>query len=110
MLRRARWELKSQAVGSDPMTLFAARIESIKQDLPASGVIGYMTDPPDELSQELIWTRYYLAPLIVLPSTQHRLVLGNFHKPVATDFLAERRLVLTKDYGDGILLFTNPAQ
>jgi hypothetical protein len=92
------------------MTLFATRLEGIRRDLPPYGVIGYVTDPPNDISQELIWTRYYLAPLIVLPSTQHHLVLGNFHKPAPTELLSERHLVLTKDYGDGMLLFTNPEQ
>jgi len=107
MLRGARRELNSATPGRDPMTLFATRLEGIRRGLPPYGVVGYITDPPNDINQELIWTRYYLAPLLVLPSSQRHQVIGNFHKPVSAEFLSEQHLVLIKDYGDGMMLFTN---
>ena len=107
MLRGARRELHSEVLGRDPVTVFATRLKALRLDLPQYGVVGYVTDPPNDITQELIWTRYYLVPLIVLPSSQCHLVIGNFHKPPSTKLLSELHLVLMKDYGDGMMLLKN---
>jgi hypothetical protein len=92
------------------MTVFAERLKGIQRDLPQYGVVGYVTDPPNDITSELIWTRYYLAPLIVLPSSQQHLVIGNFHKPPLPELLSEWHLILLKDYGDGMVLLANQKQ
>jgi hypothetical protein len=107
MLRGARRELQSEVLGRDPVTLFGERLQDIKRDLPRYGVVGYVTDPPNDITQELIFTRYHLVPLIVLPTSKHHLVIGNFHKPAPATLLSESHLVLMKDYGDGLMLFMN---
>src|SRR5208283_3033355 len=103
MLRSARWELHSEFLGHDRVTLFGLRLEAIWRDLPRCGVVGYVTDPPNDMwaNPELVWTRYYLVPLLVLPGSQHHLVIGNFHKPPPAKLFSEWRLVLMKDYGNG---------
>lgn len=107
ILRSARRELDGEAFRGDRVTLFEARLEGIRRDLPTYGVVGYITDPPNDINEELVWTRYYLVPLVVLPSVKHHLVIGNFHKPPPTEFLSGWHLVLMKDYGNGIMLFMN---
>jgi len=114
--------------GRDDVTLFGTRLEAIRRDLPRYGEVGYVADPPDNFSnddfvRQLIWTRYWLAPLIVLPYwhdhlvigafyklvpySHDHLVIGNFHKPVPTKMLCEWHLVLLKDYGNGMMLFVS---
>jgi len=107
MLRSARWELNGEALGRDPMTLFGTRLEGIRRDLPRCGVVGYLTDPPNSINQELVCTRYYLTPLVVLPYSQQHLIIGNFHKPLPTKLVSEWHLVLLRDYGNGTMLFVN---
>jgi hypothetical protein len=117
MLYRAAGDLRGQALGRDELTLFGTRLEAIRHDLPRYGVVGYVADPPNErgtmpFTQELVWTRYFLVPLVVLPNSQlphsqHNLVIGNFHKPPPTKLLSEWHLVLMKDYGNGMMLFMN---
>ena len=89
------------------MTLFETRLEGIREDLPRYGVVGYVTDRPNVINSELVWTRYYLVPLVVIPSSQQHLVIGNFHKPPPPELLSEWHLVLKKDYGNGMMLFVN---
>jgi hypothetical protein len=109
MLRHAQRELHEEAVGRDRVTLFGTRLEGIRRDLPRYGVVGYVADPPNDIwaNPELVWTRYYLVPLVVLPDSQQHLVIGNFHKPPPTKVLSEGRLVPMGDYGNGIMFFMN---
>jgi hypothetical protein len=106
MLRSARWQLAGQPAGRDGMTVFETRLEGVRRDLPASGVVGYVSDLPDQINEELIWTRYYLVPLVVLASTQHQLVIGNFHNTPTAKFLSDRDLVPVKEYGEGMMLLS----
>jgi hypothetical protein len=110
MLRSARWELRGEALGQDQVTRFEARLEAIRWDLPRYGVVGYVTDLPNDINLELVWTRYYLAPLVVIPYSQQHLVIGNFHKPPPTDLLSEWHLIIVKDYGNGMMLFETQKQ
>ena len=106
-LSLARRQLGAEVPGRDPMTIFAERLRDVASDLPRYGVVGYVSDASNEFNEELVWTRYYLAPLVVLPDSKHHLIIGNFHEPAPTKLLAERHLVLTKDYGNGIVLLVN---
>ncbi len=124
----ALWEMRDQGLGHDPMTLFETRLAAIRHNLPSYGVVGYVTEPSPHITQELIWTRYYLAPLVVLPYGQHcevasslvggcpntaarpataQLVIGNFHQAPRTQLLIDWHLTPIKDYGDGMMLFVN---
>ena len=128
MAHSAFREVRDQGLGRDPMTLFETRLASIRRDLPSYGVVGYVTEPSPHITQELIWTRYYLAPLVVLPYGKHcqvasslvggcpnsaprpataQLVIGNFHQAPPTQLLADWHLTPIKDYGDGMMLFVN---
>ena len=75
----------------DPVTIHEARIAQLKEALPASGEVGYVTTVENEkifayekafqnveyLAQYVL-TQYTLAPLIVRNSPELPLVVGNF--------------------------------
>ncbi len=88
------------------MTLFEKRIEGIRQDLPPVGIVGYVTDSTADLmnnpDKEFMWTRYYLAPLMVSGNPDQTLLIGNFHEANAP---RPPGFILMRDYGNGILLF-----
>jgi hypothetical protein len=126
--RGALWELQRGGPGRDEMTLFGIRLEGIQRDLPRYGEAGYVADHPidfgnEDFVRELVWARYWLAPVLVLPYRHDHLVIGNFyklvpyrhgdvvignfHKPVPTKLLSEWHLVLLKDYGNGMMLFVS---
>ena len=107
MLRSARWEQRDASLGQDELARFEARLEAIRGDLPRYGVVGYVTDTPNNINLELVWTRYYLTPLVVIPYSQQHLVIGNFHKCPSSEMLSERRFALVKDYGNGLMLLMN---
>ncbi len=88
------------------------RFENLKKALPSRGVVGYMTDrEPLEISQDVIalaayyLIQYSLAPLIVVNSLEHNLIIGNFYETeVDGKILEDKGLILVKDFGDGIML------
>ncbi len=112
-LREALWGLHRENLGHDEVTLLGTRLEGVRHDLPSYGEVGYVAEPANELSRVdysagLTRTRFWLAPLIVLPySHQQHFVVGNFHKPPPTKLISEWHLVPVKDYGNGIILFVN---
>jgi hypothetical protein len=125
-LRGALWAFHQGSPGRDEVTHFRTQLEGVRRNLPRYGEVGYLADPPNDFSnedfvRELVWARYWLAPLvvlpvahqqpvignIVLPDSHHHLVIGNFHKPVPTELISEWHLVLLKDYGNGMMLFVD---
>lgn len=110
----AALDLRGVVLGRDQMSVFGARLTEIQRDLPSYGQVGYISDTSDNLGdypdQELIWTRYYLAPLLVSPNLHYHLVIGNFHGPLPTKSLADWHLVLVREYGNGIMLFRESGQ
>lgn len=87
------------------------RVQAIRRDLPSHGTLGYIADelPPnsDERlhSHEFFHIQYALAPLILVDSPQYPLVLGDFHAPVNSERIAKLKLVMVRDYGNGVMLF-----
>src|SRR5579872_2647522 len=81
------------------------RFAALKSSLPTVGAIGYIEEPTDPAIPYYYLTQYALAPVVVEKSTNHKLVVGNFptlqHPPVPPG------LRLVKDFGNGVLLFTN---
>ncbi len=103
----------------DPVTIHEERIRQLKEFLPASGEVGYVTSVENdrifadekafrnvEYLAQYVLTQYTLAPLIVRNSPELPLVIGNFlDGPPAPGFLEERGLVPLKDFGDGLILY-----
>ena len=90
------------------IALFGRRFAGLRKALPAHGVVGYISDAADdEANWEFYQTQYFLTPVLLEKGTEHELVVGNFHHPtVAADWLESQNLVLLKDYGDGVMLFS----
>jgi hypothetical protein len=85
------------------------RFAAIKALLPARGVVGYIGEPGAAAMGDYYAAQYALSPLVVEHSTNRPLVVGNF--PSATrraSFGSESNgLQLVRDFGDGVLLFSN---
>jgi hypothetical protein len=83
------------------------RFAAIKAILPARGVVGYIGEPDAMAMGDYYAAQYALAPLVVEHSANHPLVVGNF--PSATGVSDQSQgLQLVRDFGDGVLLFSNP--
>jgi hypothetical protein len=81
------------------------RFAVLKTALPGKGVIGYVGPPGDSGLPEYYLAQYALAPRVVERSTNHALVVGNF--PASSQVISPEGLQLVKDFGDGVLLFSN---
>ncbi len=101
---------------NDPVTQWQARLERIKQDLPASGVVGYISEqdmenmPFDAVDsdEEFVITQYSLAPLVLdRGNAQHAYVIGNFNITPDEEALLEPYfgVKMIGSYGMGIYLF-----
>jgi hypothetical protein len=105
--------------GADPYKIAdqAARFQDLAPALPATGIIGYVSDVPtsETLGAVLLdGAQYALAPRLI---REQRLqpgaewVMGNFSKPLeVTQFGKERGLTLVKDFGNGVVLYKNEAR
>ena len=103
----------------DAVTIHEARIARLKEFLPASGEVGYVTTVENEaifakerafqnveFLAQYVLTQYTLAPLIVRNSPDLPLVVGNFlDGPPAPGFLERHGLVVRRDFGDGLVLY-----
>jgi hypothetical protein len=103
----------------DPVTIHEERIRQLRDFLPASGAVGYVTTVENdrifadektfrnvEYLAQYVLTQYTLAPLIVRNSPRLPLVVGNFlDGPPAAGFLEKNNLVPVKDFGDGLILY-----
>jgi hypothetical protein len=80
------------------------RFEALKRELPADGVAGYVSDIDD--TGILLTAQYALAPVLLVDNVPYRLVVGNFSKAMDyAEFARARKLVLVKDFGNGVTLF-----
>jgi hypothetical protein len=95
----------------------AARFQDLMTALPATGIIGYVSDVPASQTLGAVLysgAQYTLAPRLV---AEQRLkpdaewVIGNFSKPLdVVEFGAKRGLTLVKDFGNGAVLYRNQAR
>ena len=93
-----------------------ARFQDLENALPATGIIGYVSDVP--LNQTLgevlyLGAEYTLAPRLVTerrPKTSAAWVIGDFSKPLdVVKFGKQRGLIFVKDFGNGAVLYKNQA-
>ncbi|MBM3752815.1 MAG: hypothetical protein FJW38_02395 [Acidobacteria bacterium] len=102
----------TQAPAIDGVTEYTERLKALKDALPPTGVIGYMTDPgtpannTDAMAEHHI-IQYALAPLVVVPNANQKYVVGNFHKTIATGSLRDQGFKLVREFGNGIALLEN---
>ena len=82
------------------------RFAGIRKSLPQRGIIGYVGESGDSALVDYYLARYALAPLVIDRSPNHPLVAGNF--PTSPPKPPPGDLELLEDFGNGVLLFTNP--
>jgi hypothetical protein len=92
---------------------FEDRFSEFRKSMPSHFVLGYLSDNPlnDPSNQsEFNLTQYTLAPAIVKPSVNERLVVVNYHSgKVDQAALQARHLVPIRNFGNGVLLCRNDA-
>ena len=94
----------------------AARLGDLISTLPATGIVGYVSDVPasNTLGAVLYCSaQYTLAPRLVTDQRGQlsEWVIGNFSKPLDfVQFGKQRGLILVKDFGNGAVLYRNQAR
>ena len=112
------FDFSSADAGDRRIITHERRLAQLKKELPAHGIVGYVTDVEAEglttdatAAREFFFTRYVLAPLIVVNSTDPELVIGNFRGAFPETLNSgERKLTVLRDFGDGIFLFRSEAR
>jgi hypothetical protein len=97
-----RGHSNSSGIGMD-----ANRFRSLREDLPARGVVGYLSDTTEGLegARTYYLTEYYLAPVVVARDPGHELVVANFASPDAVAVAAAAHdLIVMRDFGNGVAL------
>jgi hypothetical protein len=94
-----------------------ARFQDMLSALPATGIVGYVSDVPTSQTLGAVLysgAQYTLAPRLV---TDQRLkppaewVIGDFSKPLdVVRFGKDRGLTLVRDFGNGAVLYRNEAR
>lgn len=90
---------------------FEGRFDEFRKTLTPHTVLGYLSDNPlnDPSNQaEFNLTQYTLAPTIVKPSIDERLVVMNYHANIPDPAaLRARHLLPIHNFGNGVLLLRN---
>jgi hypothetical protein len=83
------------------------RAERLRSVVQGHGVVGYIQDRSDGVPQQKqALVQYAVAPVVVLPSLEPEVIIGNLTNPsAATELMAAHRLILVVDCGDGIMVF-----
>jgi hypothetical protein len=115
----SRIQLYPNLPQTDPVSIHERRIERIKEVMPQTPVLGYVTNVENEkiflkernlLNVEFLaqyyLTQYTLAPVFVYNSPEHPFVVGNFlDGPADSEWIRKKGLTPLKDFGDGLILY-----
>jgi hypothetical protein len=115
----SRIQLYPNLPQTDPVSIHERRIEQIKEVMPQTPVLGYVTNVENEkiflkernlLNVEFLaqyyLTQYTLAPVFVYNSPEHPFVVGNFlDGPADSEWIRKKGLTPLKDFGDGLILY-----
>jgi hypothetical protein len=85
----------------------ANRFRSLREELPARGVVGYLSDTTEGLEGTRVYylTQYYLAPVVVARDPAYELVIANFASPAAVAAAATAHdLTVVRDFRNGVAL------
>jgi hypothetical protein len=87
---------------------FENRFDEFRKTVQPHSTFNYVSDnsPNDPSARlEFYLTQYTLAPAIVKPATDERMVIVNFHdnKPVGK-LLQANKLAMVQDFGNGVVL------
>jgi len=91
-----------------------ARFQELAAALPATGIVGYVSDVPTNQTLGAVLrdgAQYVLAPRLVREQSLKpgaEWVIGNFSKPLdVVQFGNQSGLTLVKDFGNGVVLYRN---
>ena len=85
----------------------ATRFQNLRKELPARGVVGYLSDITEGLegTRGYYLTQYYVAPVVVARDSGHELVIANFASRDAVAAAAEaHNLAVVRDFRNGVAL------
>ncbi len=112
---KQEFRFRKDLIGQDSITLYEQRFEDLKKELPAHGIVGYITNKRCEevlnnvdTASRYYLTQYSLSPIIIDNNPDHDLVIGNFDNHHSNKILENRELV--KDFGRGVLLLKRKAK
>lgn len=89
-------------VSADKITLYEKQHEALKKILPPHSVVGYI---PTGKESSLI-LQYTLAPVVVIDAPDREFVISDsYDKADVKKFYPDSRLILFKDFGNGVRLF-----
>jgi hypothetical protein len=90
---------------------FEDRFNDFRKTIMPHSLLGYLSDNPvnDPSNQaEFNLTQYTLAPAIVMPTIDERLVVMNYHANIPDPAaLRSRHLIPVHNFGNGVLLLQN---
>jgi hypothetical protein len=94
-----------------------ARLQDLMSALPATGIVGYVSDAPTSQTIGAVLysgAQYTLAPRLVTSQSvtpEPQWVIGDFSKPVdVAQFGNQRGLTLVRDFGNGAVLYKRQAR
>jgi hypothetical protein len=94
-----------------------ARLQDLMSALPATGIVGYVSDAPTSQTIGAVLysgAQYTLAPRLVTSQSVKpgpEWVIGDFSKPLdVVQFGKERGLSLVRDFGNGAVLYRKRAR
>lgn len=89
--------------GANKITIYEEKLSKLKDTLPPSAIVGYITNKHDE---EFYLTQYALAPRYIVKNMDLPLVIGNFQTPPEKNELRQYLpLILAEDFENGLILF-----
>jgi hypothetical protein len=95
--------------GIDEISIYEKRFSGLLDLLPKQGVVGYVSDKFDETKYDVksfYLTQYAIVPTIVVREKKRPMVVGNFNDTeVRTEEFEKYGLRLSKDFGNGVMLF-----
>ena len=105
---------QSQTRNRDPYLIQASedRFAGLRQAVPESVVLGFLTDASGTLASVLFGSaQYALAPRLLEMDTKPDLVLGDFSRPADFAGLGGKLgLRIQHDFGNGVILYYRPQE
>lgn len=101
--------MSSNGFRNEDVSSYEARFGNLREHLSGVDKVGYMSDcqgNQNDAAARLFIAQYAVAPVIVVDSIESELVIGNFcHSKIDKALWTEKKLLLIKDFGEGVMLF-----
>jgi len=82
------------------------RFEPLRVTLPKRTILGYVSDAGSEadLEKRLMLAQFSLAPTLLVPGAEQVPILGDFANPNSIGHGFDLKLIVLRDFGDGVVL------